>query len=316
MKTPRPPTTTLFPMLRPRLGALIAVIFWGMSFVATKAALREVSPVTLITTRFAIGSVLLLLIVRRLPPRDAWPTLMLMGFAGIFVHQMLQAYALTMTTAMHTGWLIGMTPIWSAILAALFLGERLGPIRIAGLAGGFTGAVLVITRGEWSSHVLQLPSTRGDLLILVSTVNWAIYSSIGHKTIRRLGPKVAMSGAMLAGTAMLLPFFIAQRGWRELPHVTRSGWLAVLFLGIGCSGLGYLLWSNALEKVELSRVASLLYLEPLITFATAAALLHEPVSAAAVAGGMLVLVSVIATQYAPAIQRNAGADVLEQRRSA
>lgn len=297
--------------MRPRLGALIAVIFWGMSFVATKAALREVSPITVITVRFAIGAVLLLLIVRKFPPRDAWPQLALMGFVGIFFHQMLQSYALTMTTAVHTGWLIGISPIWSAILAAIVLRERFGLIKIVGLLGGFAGALLVITRGDFSSKILALPSTRGDLLILVSTINWAVYSTMGHKTIRRLGPKLATVGAMVFGGAMLVPFFVVKQGWRELPHVSHVGWLAILFLGIGCSGLGYLFWYGALEKVELSRVASLLYLEPLITFGTAIVLLHEPVSVVAVAGGVLVLVSVLATQYAPAVQRNAPAAVME-----
>ena len=297
--------------MRPRLGALIAVIFWGMSFVATKAALREVSPVTVITVRFAIGALLLLLIVRRFPPRDAWPQLALMGFVGIFFHQMLQSYALTMTTAVHTGWLIGITPIWSALLAAIVLRERFSPIKILGLLGGFAGALLVITRGDFSANILALPSTRGDLLILVSTVNWAVYSTMGHKTIRRLGPKLATTGAIVFGGVMLIPFFLVKEGWRELPHVTSIGWTAILFLGIGCSGLGYLFGYGALEKVEVSRVASLLYLEPLVTFATAIALLHEPVSLAAVAGGVLVLASVLATQYAPGVQRNAEAAVME-----
>ncbi|HJW93934.1 MAG TPA: EamA family transporter [Thermoanaerobaculia bacterium] len=297
--------------MRPRLGALIAVIFWGMSFVATKAALREVSPVTVITVRFAIGAVLLLFIVRKFPPRDAWPPLALMGFVGIFFHQMLQSYALTMTTAVHTGWLIGISPIWSAILAAIVLRERFSALKIIGLLGGFAGALLVITRGDFSSNILALPSTRGDLLILVSTINWAVYSTMGHKTIRRIGPELATVGAMVFGGTMLVPFFIAKQGWRELPHVTPAGWTAILFLGIGCSGLGYLFWYGALEKVEVSRVASLLYLEPLITFATAIVLLHEPVSLAAVAGGVLVLASVLATQWAPAVQRNAAAAVME-----
>ena len=78
--------------LRRASCALIAVVFWGISFVATKAALREVSPVTLIFCRFAIGAVVLLALVRELPPREAWQQLALMGFIGVFVHQMLQAY--------------------------------------------------------------------------------------------------------------------------------------------------------------------------------------------------------------------------------
>ena len=150
----------------PRVGALVAVILWGISFVATKAALREVSPVTLIFLRFFIGAVLLAIIVRKLPPRDALPQLALMGFLGVFVHQMIQAHALTMTSAVHTGWLIGVTPIWSAVLSAIIFRERFGFWKIVGLAGGFAGALLVITRGDFHASVLGLPSTRGDLLIL------------------------------------------------------------------------------------------------------------------------------------------------------
>jgi drug/metabolite transporter (DMT)-like permease len=283
----------------PRLGALLAVILWGISFVATKAALREVSPITLIFMRFAIGALLLLAIVRKLPPRDALPQLALMGFLGVFVHQSLQANALTMTTAIHTGWLIGVTPIWSAVLSAIVFRERFGFWKIVGLGGGFAGALLVITRGEFNSRVLALPSTRGDLLILISTVNWAVYSVIGHSTIKRLGPRVATSGAMLFGVVMLAPFFIARAGWREIPHLTPIGWLALLFLAVGCSALGYLFWYGALEHIEVSRVASLLYLEPLITFATAIVLLHETISATAVIGGLIVLGSVAVAQYAP-----------------
>lgn len=283
----------------PRLGVLIAVIFWGLSFVATKAVLREVGPVTLIFLRFGIGAAVLALTVRRLPPRDAWPSLLLMGFIGVFVHQMLQAYGLTLTSAVHTGWLIGVIPIWSAILSAIVLHERFTPAKIAGIVGGFAGALLVITRGRLDAGLLALPSTRGDLLILISTVNWAIYSVVGHGTIRRLGPRVATAGAMVAGALMLIPFFVAQHGWREVPRLSPTGWGALLFLAIGCSAVGYLFWYGALEKIEVSRVASLLYLEPFVTFVAAVILLREPVSVSAVAGGLLVLASVLLMQWAP-----------------
>lgn len=287
-------------MLNPRAAALIAVVFWGISFVATKAALSEISPVTLIFSRFAIAAVVLLAIVREWPPRSAWPALALMGFVGIFVHQTLQAYALTMTSATNTGWLIGLTPIWSAILSGIALRERFGPLKIAGLVGGFAGALLVVTRGNFSASVFSSPSTIGDLMILISTFNWAIYSVLGHGTLRTLGPRRATSGAMLFGAAMLLPLFVYQRGWRELPRLTTTGWSALLFLALGCSAMGYLFWYGALERIEVSRVASLLYLEPLVTFAAAAFLLGERVSGIVVAGGLLVLVSVVVAQSAPA----------------
>jgi drug/metabolite transporter (DMT)-like permease len=284
----------------PRAGALIAVVFWGISFVATKAALREVSPITLIFMRFAIGAALLVVIVRKLPPRDALPQLALMGFIGVFVHQMLQAHALTMTSAVHTGWLIGMSPIWSALLSAIVFRERFGFWKIVGLSGGFAGALLVITHGDIRSILDAPPSTLGDLLIIVSGWNWAIYSVVGHPTIKRVGPRVATMSAMLFGVLMLTPFFVARAGWRELPQLTSIGWTAVIFLGIGCSALGYLFWYGALEHIEVSRVAALLYIEPLITFATAIALLHEQPTSTAVIGGLIVLGSVAVAQYAPA----------------
>ena len=108
--------------MAPRLQAFLAIVFWGISFVATRLALREVSPVTLIFTRFALGVALLHVVLAArglplLPPRSSLPTLAAMGFIGIFFHQVIQSNALTMTTAVRTGWLIGVTPIWSALLA-------------------------------------------------------------------------------------------------------------------------------------------------------------------------------------------------------
>jgi drug/metabolite transporter (DMT)-like permease len=74
----------------------------------------------------------------------------------------------------------------------------------------------------------------------------------------------------------------------------------VLFLGLACSGLGYLFWYGALEKVEASRVAALLYVEPLVTLAAAVALLGERIQLVTVAGGVLLLVGVILVERAPA----------------
>src|SRR5436309_2370612 len=106
--------------LPPQVALLITIFLWGCSFVASKAALREVSPVTLVFLRFALGTALLLGVVlfRReppIPPRAAWPALALMGFIGVFVHHLLQGFGLQLATAVHSGWLIGLIPIWSAL---------------------------------------------------------------------------------------------------------------------------------------------------------------------------------------------------------
>ena len=92
----------------PRLGVLLAVLFWGVSFVATRAVVARISPIALIFTRAALGSLLLIgiLTARRRPwwpPRSAWPSLALMGFIGVAFHGLLQAYALQLTTAVNSG---------------------------------------------------------------------------------------------------------------------------------------------------------------------------------------------------------------------
>ncbi len=285
-----------------RLQAFLAVLVWGVSFVATKAAVAEISPVALIFARAALGAALLVavLIARReplLPPRDAFGALAVMGFVGVAFHQLLQAYALTLTSAINTGWLIGVTPIWSALFAAVALRERRPPGRMAGLLIGFLGAFLVVTRGRLSG-ALALPSTRGDLLILLSTLNWAFYTVLGHPTIRRLGPTRATAGGIIAGAAWLLPLFLVYGAWRDFARLSATGWIAVLFLGVLCSGAGYLLWYGALVRIEASRVAAFLYLEPLVTLAAAALLLGETIGLATLVGGALLVAGVVLVQRA------------------
>jgi drug/metabolite transporter (DMT)-like permease len=287
----------------PRAGALTAIVFWGVSFVATKSVVTELSPATVVGARAALGAALLfgILLARgrpAWPPTDAWRSLAVMGFVGVAFHQTLQAYALTLTSATHSGWLIGLIPLWSAILSALLLRERLGLRKVAGLLIGFAGALLVVTRGRLDPGLVALPSTRGDLLMLVSTVNWALYSVIGHATIRRLGPTLATAGAMLLGGLMVAPVFVAGGGLGELGRLSAGGWGALLFLGLACSGLGYLFWYGALERVEASRVAALLYVEPLVTLAAAAWLLGEPVGLVTALGGLTVLGGVVLVQTA------------------
>ncbi|MBI4263230.1 MAG: GNAT family N-acetyltransferase, partial [Acidobacteria bacterium] len=132
--------------------------------------------------------------------------------------------------------------------------------------------------------------------MLASTVTWAVYTVLGRATLRTLGSRRATAAAMLFGWAMLAPFFVWVAGWQEYTALSSTGALAIAFLGIGCSGLGYLFWYAALERLEASQVAAFLYAEPLFTLWAAVAFLGESVASSTILGGVLVLVGVAAVQ--------------------
>jgi drug/metabolite transporter (DMT)-like permease len=103
---------------------------------------------------------------------------------------------------------------------------------------------------------------------------------------------------MLFGWLMLLPLFLVQHGWTEWAHISASGWRAIFYLGIGCSALGYLFWYGALQQIEVSRVAAFLYAQPLVTLAASAIFLREEFATTTIAGGSIVVASVILMQRA------------------
>ncbi len=280
-----------------RIKVLIAVIFWGASFVATKAALGEIHPVTLIAMRFAMGVVILFAVVwrKKIFRWVGWRDLgmlALLGAISIAIHQGLQANGLLFTSATSMSWLVALTPVFTAILARLFLSESFGAIKIVGLVIAFIGAIAVVTKGAFNADTIHLPSTTGDLLALASSLNWAVFSIASKPMLKRLPPTLMMAYVMFLGWLMVLPFFAASQSWGDVSQLTRSGWAAVTFLGLLCSGVAYIFWYDALAQIDASQVASFIYLEPLVTVAVAAVVLGEAFTLPTFLGGLTILFGV------------------------
>jgi drug/metabolite transporter (DMT)-like permease len=103
------------------LKALFSVTAWGASFVATKVALQYAAPITVVWLRFAMGVVILGIVVKlrghfSLPQGKDWGYFALLGFIGITFHQWLQSTGLVTAQATTTGWIIASTPIFMALL--------------------------------------------------------------------------------------------------------------------------------------------------------------------------------------------------------
>ena len=105
-------------------------------------------------------------------------------------------------------------------------------------------------------------------------------------------------GSVMTSCVIQPDHAVQERELGALPEQTLTVVGAVIFLGIGCSGLGYLFWYAALERIETSKVAAFLYLEPLVTLAAAVTLLGEPIAVSTLMGGGLVLLGVFNVQQA------------------
>src|SRR5688572_8561653 len=126
------------------LEATFAVVIWGGTFIATKIALGEVSPATIVWLRFAMGLVILGIAVfaRKQfawPEKNEWLYLALLGFLGVTFHQWLQATGLQTAKATTTAWIVATTPVFIAILGWLWLKEKLNWVQISGIAAAALG---------------------------------------------------------------------------------------------------------------------------------------------------------------------------------
>ena len=278
------------------LAALTAVLVWGASFAATKLALAEMSVPTLLFGRAALGTAVVALWafargdLRRVPGRDVgW--VVLLALAGNVIPQLLQGEALLRSTSASTAWLVAVIPVVTAILAWAMLGERLEG-KGTGIALAFAGVVIVVAAGESLTTVLGLPSTRGDAMTLASTLSWALYTIWGRGFVARHSATVSMLHFLGASVLVLSPPFVIGSGWTELASLSTNALAALLFLGIGCSALAGTLWYVALERMEASRLAAFIYLEPLVAQVLSRVMLGEPLRATTVAGGAAILLGV------------------------
>lgn len=280
-----------------RIETTFAVVVWGASFIATKVALRDVSPVTVVWLRFAMGVVVLggATLARRqlaLPnPRDLG-YFALLGLLGITLHQWLQSTGLVTAQATTTAWIVATIPIFIALLGRLYLHERLGWTRVAGIALATLGVLLVVSKGDLASLARGQFGSRGDALVLASAPNWAVFSVLSRRGLRAHPAARMMFWVMALGWLCSSILFFRSPGVAEIARLTASGWMAVAFLGVFCSGLAYVAWYDALQVLPAAQVGAFLYLEPLAAVLVAAVVLHEAVLLAALLGGAIILAGV------------------------
>ncbi len=279
------------------LKLIFAAVAWGISFIATKVAVAEVPPPVVVWLRFTIGLVLLLAFIisrglLKLPTFKDGCYFALLGFIGITLHQWLQSTGLVTSQASTTSWIVSTAPIFIALLAWIFLREKLGLIAVAGICLATLGVLLVVTKGNFSGMFTGNIGTSGDLLVLISAPNWAVFSVLSRRALKKFPALFVLFYVMLFGWMFSSIHFLSINGLVFLHQISYAGWLAIGFLGIGCTALAYIFWYDGLQAITASQAGVFLYIEPLVSLVAAALILGETITLPALFGGSLILLGV------------------------
>ncbi|WNG37694.1 EamA family transporter [Archangium minus] len=280
------PGTWLTPLELGLLGAI-----WGASFMFMRIAAKDFGALPLVELRLALGALVLMPFLwhaRKAFTPKLWPKLALIGALNSAVPFALFAWAAQRAPAGIGAITNSMAVLFTALVAFLFYGERIGTRRAVGLLAGFAGVV-----------VLASDKVAG------ASIGWAVAAGttaaflygIGANMVRRhlTGlPAGAVASATLSCAAlMMLPFAVATWPAHPIPAVS---WLSAGALGVVCSGLAYALYYRLIQRIGAARAVTVTYVVPLFAVAWAWLLLDEPLTLPMLLAGALILGSVALSQ--------------------
>jgi drug/metabolite transporter (DMT)-like permease len=274
----------------PAVAVAVTVLLWSSSFPGIRAALIGFTPGQLAALRYLVASgvLVLLAVVRRLslPRRSDLPRIALVGGLGIAAYNLALNTGETTVSAGAASFLINTGPLFTALLAWRFLGERLRPWAVIGFALGFSGVCLIALGGPGGMRFQT-----GALFVLLAAVCQSAQFVLQKPLLARYGALASTAHMVWAGTLCLLPFLPGALS--AISPAPRSALVAVLYLGVFPAAIAYAAWSSALARIEVSRAVTALYLVAPMATILGAVWLHELPAPLALAGGTVAIAGVI-----------------------
>jgi drug/metabolite transporter (DMT)-like permease len=275
------------------LGAgLIAVCLWGLAPVATRSLVHELAPLPLLTLRQLLAAAVLLPwavpALRRIDARDL-PRFMVAGLLGMVGYNLPVTVGLQWLPASSAGLLLATEPVWVLVIGLIFLGER-ASLRVLAGTGVALAGVAVIAGPAALSPGSGTRAVAGAVLVLLATLAFGGYMIVLRPLSQKYGPVSATATSSVAGA---LPY-LALAGTAWPPRLSPSAGAELLFLALGSTVAGMLLWNLAVVRGG-AGISRLLYLEPVVGVLGAMVFLSERVTAAVLAGGVLVIAGVLMT---------------------
>jgi drug/metabolite transporter (DMT)-like permease len=284
---------------------LLLGFFWGSSYLFIKIGVDAgLAPFTLVSLRLVLGFVLLAAIAAfarpRLPrDRRTWGHLAVIGVLSVALPFTLITWAEQSVDSTLASVINGAIPLVVIVIAALLLpDEPLTAPRVAGLAIGFAGLVILVGFD---------PATLGGsgpvpvAALIGSTVSYAAGGVWARRFLGGVQPLTLALGEVGFGLLYVVPLALLIDGAGGLPHAA-EGWLAVLWLGLLGSGLAFLIFFRLLANWDATRTSMVAYLIPVFGLVLGAAVLGERVDAALVVGTGLIVggIALVNLRRAPA----------------
>lgn len=280
-------------------AALLAVVLWGGSPIATKLAMTELDPFAVGALRTLIGAVpaAVILAVGRLPfPQSASGRRLLAvsSLSGFVVFPLLFSLALERTSGAHGGLALALLPITTGLIAAGV--ERRLPSRRWWFGAGVAVAGTLFLVDRRFGLTSPGASLEGDLLVLLSCFAASAGYVAGGRAAREVGAPAVTFWGLVLGAVVLVPLTPLLVAPGTLIGLGAGAWGALVYLGVLTSIVGYLAWYWALAQGDMTRVALFQFLQPGASLVFAAVVLGELVTWPLVLAGAIIVAGVALAQ--------------------
>jgi drug/metabolite transporter (DMT)-like permease len=275
---------------------LIAIVIWGAAYAVTKSGLSELPPMLFALLRYGVACLVLVPLalarggLAKLPRPVPWKTLTLMALNGIALYYILFNVALSYTTASQVALIQSSFPATMAILALLWLHERLTRRRVLGIVLAIVGVALIVARTDADASARD--PLIGNALAFGSVLLWTVYTILA-KRIADADPIAVTAIVAVLGMVMLIPAALIENANGSMPSISIEGWLKIAYLGVLASAVSYLLYNRALRDVDASLAGIFVNLSPVIGVISGVIFLGESITPVAIFGGALVLAGVL-----------------------